>query len=82
VCDPCWGTGGFLAESAEHMRRGGELGTQALDALRHHTFYGLEKDNLAYPIALANRLMATRGSGGFSRTANSGRSARRGSARS
>ncbi len=58
VCDPCCGTGGFLAESAEHMRtRGGELTTEALDALKHRTFYGCEKDNLAYPIALANLML-------------------------
>lgn len=58
VCDPCCGTGGFLAESAEHMRaRGGELTTEALDALKHRTFYGREKDNLAYPIALANLML-------------------------
>ncbi len=58
VCDPCCGTGGFLAESAEHMRaRGGELTTDALDGLKHRTFYGREKDNLAYPIALANLML-------------------------
>jgi type I restriction enzyme M protein len=58
VCDPCCGTGGFLAESAEHMRtRGGDLTTEALDALKHRTFYGREKDNLAYPIALANLML-------------------------
>ncbi|GMU48457.1 MAG: hypothetical protein AMXMBFR31_06830 [Candidatus Desulfobacillus denitrificans] len=58
VCDPCCGTGGFLAESAEHMRsRGGELTAEALDTLRHRTFYGREKDNLAYPIALANLML-------------------------
>jgi len=58
VCDPCCGTGGFLAESAEHMRaRGGELTTDDLDALKHRTFYGREKDNLAYPIALANLML-------------------------
>lgn len=58
VCDPCCGTGGFLAESAEHMRtRGGELSTDDLDTLRHRTFYGREKDKLAYPIALANLML-------------------------
>lgn len=58
VCDPCCGTGGFLAESAEHMRtRCGELTTEALDALKHRTFFGREKDNLAYPIALANLML-------------------------
>lgn len=46
VCDPCCGTGGFLDESAEHMReRGGELTTEALAAIKHRTFYAREKDN-------------------------------------
>lgn len=58
VCDPCCGTGGFLAEAAEHMRaRGGDLSTEALHTLKHRTFYGREKDNLAYPIALANLVL-------------------------
>ena len=58
VCDPCCGTGGFLAESAEHMRRnGGELSTEMLSALKHRSFYGREKDDLAYPIALANLML-------------------------
>lgn len=58
VCDPCCGTGGFLVESAEHMTaQCGELTIEALDTLKHRTFYGREKDNLAYPIALANLIL-------------------------
>lgn len=58
VCDPSCGTGGFLAEAAEHMRRqGGELSTEQLDVLKHRSFYGREKDDLAYPIALANLVL-------------------------
>jgi type I restriction enzyme M protein len=58
VCDPCCGTGGFLAEAAEHMRRqAGEISTEQLDRLKHHSFYGREKDDLAYPIALANLML-------------------------
>jgi type I restriction enzyme M protein len=58
VCDPCCGTGGFLAEAAEHMRRrAGDIGTEQLEALKHHSFYGREKDDLAYPIALANLML-------------------------
>ena len=58
VCDPCCGTGGFLAEAAEHMRRlGGEVSTEQLDQLKHQSFYGREKDDLAYPIALANLVL-------------------------
>ena len=66
VCDPCCGTGGFLAESAVHMqqrrqqqqqRQAGELSTEQLTVLKHSTFYGREKDDLAYPIALANLML-------------------------
>jgi len=58
VCDPCCGTGGFLAESAEHMRAGeSDITAEALETLKHRTFYGREKDNLAYPIALANLIL-------------------------
>ena len=58
VCDPCCGTGGFLAEAAELMRRhGGEISTERLGLLKHHSFYGREKDDLAYPIALANLML-------------------------
>ena len=58
VCDPCCGTGGFLAESAVHMQRqAGELSGEQLTALKHSTFYGREKDDLAYPIALANLML-------------------------
>ena len=58
VCDPCCGTGGFLAEAAEHMRcQGGEISTEQIDVLKHASFYGREKDGLAYPIALANLML-------------------------
>ena len=58
VCDPCCGTGGFLAESTEHMRaHSGDITTEALDTLKHRSFFGREKDNLAYPIALANLVL-------------------------
>jgi len=58
ICDPCCGTGGFLAESAEHMRANErDITAESLDTLKHRTFYGREKDNLAYPIALANLIL-------------------------
>ena len=59
VYDPCCGTGGFLAIAYEHMLR--ELGPQApstdIDTLKHDTFYGREKENLVFPIALANLVL-------------------------
>jgi type I restriction enzyme M protein len=59
VYDPCCGTGGFLAIAYEHMTR--ELGNQArstdIDTLKHDTFFGREKENLVFPIALANLVL-------------------------
>jgi len=59
VYDPCCGTGGFLAVSFEHISR--ELGNApaatVLDTLKHDTFHGREKENLVFPIALANLIL-------------------------
>ena len=56
VYDPCCGTGGFLAQSYQHMY--GKLKTgEDVEALKTSTFYGREKENLVYPIALANLVL-------------------------
>lgn len=59
VYDPCCGTGGFLAQSCEWVQHA--LGTQApataLEHLKHDTFFGREKENLVFPIALANLVL-------------------------
>ena len=59
VYDPGCGTGGFLAIAYEHMAR--KLGDKAtstdLDTLKHDTFFGREKENLVFPIALANLVL-------------------------
>jgi len=59
VYDPCSGTGGFLAQAYEYMRDGlGDKATPAkLETLKQRTFYGREKENLIYPIALANLVL-------------------------
>jgi type I restriction enzyme M protein len=59
VYDPGCGTGGFLAQAFEYMRdqRGASLTAEDLDTLKHRTFYGREKENLVYPIALANLVL-------------------------
>lgn len=59
VYDPGCGTGGFLAQSYEYMRAQAGEGVSAveLDTLKHRTFYGREKDNAVYPIALANLML-------------------------
>lgn len=56
VYDPGCGTGGFLAQSYEHIQAslGESAGPEQLATLRERTFYGREKENLIYPIALAN----------------------------
>jgi type I restriction enzyme M protein len=56
VYDPCCGTGGFLAQAYSYMS------TQAQDAeeieiLKTGTFYGREKEDLVYPIVLANLIL-------------------------
>ncbi len=60
VYDPGCGTGGFLAQTYEHMA-GPEnahiTSADQLDTLKRRTFYGREKDNAIYPIALANLVL-------------------------
>jgi type I restriction enzyme M protein len=59
VYDPGCGTGGFLAQSFEHIT--GKLGNDAtadqLETLKQRTFWGREKENLIYPVALANLVL-------------------------
>lgn len=59
VYDPCCGTGGFLVQSFLHMRENSKVGVtpDKIDALTRRTFYGREKENLIYPIALANLIL-------------------------
>ncbi len=57
VYDPGCGTGGFLAQSFEHMAGPNSRDTTSpdqLETLKVRTFYGRENDNALYPIALAN----------------------------
>jgi len=59
VYDPGCGTGGFLAQSYEHIK--GKLENDAtaeqLETLKQRSFWGREKENLIYPIALANLVL-------------------------
>ncbi|MEX0643607.1 MAG: N-6 DNA methylase [Pirellulales bacterium] len=60
VYDPGSGTGGFLAESFGFMAGKNNANIETpdqLDELRHDTFFGREKENLIYPIALANLVL-------------------------
>lgn len=66
VYDPCCGTGGFLAQAAQYLhdkiKSGVDLPTgmsqaEATRIVKHETFYGREKENLIYPIGLANLVL-------------------------
>jgi type I restriction enzyme M protein len=60
IYDPGCGTGGFMAQSFEHMAgpSNEEIASpDQLETLKGRTFYGREKDNAIYPIALANLVL-------------------------
>lgn len=59
IYDPACGTGGFLAQAHEYMTaaQGDDITPEQLQTLRTETFYGREKENLIYPIALANLIL-------------------------
>jgi len=59
IYDPCCGTDGFLAVAYEHIARnlGSAPASTDIDTLKHDTFFGREKDNVAFPIALANLVL-------------------------
>jgi type I restriction enzyme M protein len=56
VYDPGCGTGGFLAQAYEYMRAQATNAVE-LERLKERTFYGREKDNAVYPIALLNLVL-------------------------
>lgn len=59
IYDPGCGTGGFLAVAYEHIARkqGNAPASTDIDSLKHDTFFGREKENLVFPIALANLVL-------------------------
>jgi len=59
IYDPGCGTGGFLAQSYEYIRDkvGDKITADQLETLKQRTFWGREKENLIYPIALANLIL-------------------------
>lgn len=59
IYDPGCGTGGFLAIAYEHIARklGNSPASTDIDTLKHDTFFGREKENLVFPIALANLVL-------------------------
>jgi type I restriction enzyme M protein len=58
IYDPCFGTAGFLAESAEYIRtHAGSLSTSDLDALNRKTFFGVEIKPLTYLLGIMNMIL-------------------------
>lgn len=59
IYDPCCGTGGFLAQAYELLARklGDVPSATELEELKTQTFFGREKENLVFPIALANLVL-------------------------
>lgn len=59
IYDPCAGTGGFLATAYEYVlqKLGDDATPEQLEALKTRRLYGREKENLIYPIALANLVL-------------------------
>jgi type I restriction enzyme M protein len=56
VYDPCCGTGGFLAQAYKHIVAKART-AEDIEILKTGTFYGREKENLVYPIVLANLVL-------------------------
>jgi type I restriction enzyme M protein len=60
IYDPCCGTGGFLAQAYEYLDnilKTNNATPDQIEALKTRTFFGREKENLIYPIALANLVL-------------------------
>jgi len=56
VYDPCCGTGGFLAQAYSYMSAQARSADD-IEILKTSTFYGREKEDLVYPIVLANLIL-------------------------
>lgn len=57
VYDPCFGTAGFLGESADYIRRNSTLSGPQFDALQQKTFYGMEIKPLTYLLGTMNMIL-------------------------
>ncbi len=59
VYDPCCGTGGFLAQAHEYIQEAASQTTTARPQPEEEPslFFGREKENLIYPVALANLVL-------------------------
>lgn len=57
IYDPCFGTAGFLGESADYIRAHHRLSMHQVDALQNHTFYGRELKPLTYLLGAMNMIL-------------------------
>ena len=57
IYDPACGTGGFLAQAYEYLYQQHNLTPNELETLKQGTFYGREKADLVFPIALSNLVL-------------------------
>ena len=59
IYDPAAGTGGFLAQAYQHIKDklGKSATAEQMEQLAKFTFFGREKENLIYPITLANLVL-------------------------
>jgi type I restriction enzyme M protein len=56
VYDPCCGTGGFLAQAYSYMSTQART-AEDIETLKTSTFYGREKEDLVFPVVLANLIL-------------------------
>lgn len=60
ICDPAGGSMGFLCEAFDYLKQTNPKRTTAQDrTLQERTFYGKEKESLAYVIAIMNMIRPT-----------------------
>ena len=58
IYDPCFGTGGFLAEAGEYVRRtAGTLSGADLERLKQESFFGIEFKPLTYLLGVMNLIL-------------------------
>ncbi|MBL7647513.1 MAG: N-6 DNA methylase [Candidatus Hydrogenedentes bacterium] len=57
IYDGAVGSAGFLCEAFEYLRASKKLSTSDLKKLQSNTFFGKEKDKLAYVIAIMNMIL-------------------------
>ena len=58
IYDPCFGTGGFLAEAGDYVRRtAGTLSGADLERLKRESFFGIELKPLTYLLGVMNLVL-------------------------